>query len=186
MSFIILALGLNKCDQAAEASTEAIDYCVTSNWENLRDSGAVAVLPLPRSVIYIRKWKWMATNLGNYNNILRIHLPDYGQKEKKAEVLSAFISPKIWIYEFYFWRSHVTPKKTVKKQVCIMEKVWRDQVYLTILQTDFNWIISLYSLQLQSSLIEFCIFGGSSSWFWLWILGTFRVPPPIKRVILVW
>lgn len=54
-------------------------------------------------------------------------------------------------------------KKTVKKQVCIMEKVWRDQVYLTILQTDFNWIISLYSLQLQSSLIEFCIFGGSSS-----------------------
>ena len=28
----------------------------------------------------------MATNLGNYNNILRLHLPDYGQKEKKPEI----------------------------------------------------------------------------------------------------
>ena len=110
-----------------QASPLDIDYkCVTSNWENPRDPLDVAVLLPPRSVIYIRKWKWMATNLGNYNNILRIHLPDYGQKEKKPEIVWPPFLAKSIICDFakekyselrFILRAHMSNKLSTNKCV---------------------------------------------------------------------
>ena len=90
-------------------------YSVTSNWEKPRVPRVCPPLVLlTRSVIYIRKWKWMATNFGNYNNILLLHLPDYGQKEKKPGEASSF-SENLLI--FYILECHATNKLSGNKCV---------------------------------------------------------------------
>ena len=59
-----------------------------------------------------------------------------------------------------------------------MEKVWRDQVYLTILQTDFNWIIFIAIAKLFNRILYF---------WWVFVLiltlnfGDFQSASPHKK-----